>query len=462
MTLATLGTGGTTATAILPSPTSEHQSVGTGNPCIPGYFADPSHVEHQGRHYIYATLDPWGGETLGCWSSLDFKHWEYHTLNWPTKAACTTSKSHANMVWAPSVMRTPRGDFVMYVSVGSEIWVGKAAHPLGPWHDALNGKPLIPADYKPGYHMIDAEVFIDDDGKGYLYWGSGWNWTNGRCWVAQLNADFTVFIGEAIDVTPENYFEAPLMVKHDGRYYLMYSQGKTTDHTYRVHYAMGLSPLGPFFEAPNSPVLTTDEEINIIGPGHHTVIRRRNEHFILYHRHNLPFSSESTIRQLCIDELRFTSQGLIEKVVPTHGGPAFLRDRLTARANLLAPATGVVAAASSSKGDFCDASRVLDHSFATRWAPSAGDETPWLQLDLGQVSHISRQEIRFEYPWRNYAFLCETSLDGVTWKPLADYTKLPASGSPFVIKAATRARHLRLTFQRATLVEPSVIEWVVE
>jgi hypothetical protein len=29
------------------------------NPFIPGSFADPSIVEHEGTFYIYATSDPW-------------------------------------------------------------------------------------------------------------------------------------------------------------------------------------------------------------------------------------------------------------------------------------------------------------------------------------------------------------------------------------------------------------------
>jgi hypothetical protein len=43
--------------------------------------------------YIYATIDPWGGETLACWESKDWKNWTYRELNWPTKKACTSSTS---------------------------------------------------------------------------------------------------------------------------------------------------------------------------------------------------------------------------------------------------------------------------------------------------------------------------------------------------------------------------------
>ncbi|HEX8234969.1 MAG TPA: hypothetical protein VF600_03350 [Abditibacteriaceae bacterium] len=38
------------------------------NPILPGYYADPSIVQHDGKNYIYVTLDPWGSDTLGCWA----------------------------------------------------------------------------------------------------------------------------------------------------------------------------------------------------------------------------------------------------------------------------------------------------------------------------------------------------------------------------------------------------------
>jgi hypothetical protein len=97
----------------------------SANPILPGYFADPSIVQYQGHEYIYATLDPWGGDTLGCWESPDFKHWTYRVLNWPTKRACTSPTLKSTMIWAPSVVRAPDGKFFMYVPDGSEIRAGR-------------------------------------------------------------------------------------------------------------------------------------------------------------------------------------------------------------------------------------------------------------------------------------------------------------------------------------------------
>ena len=83
----------------------EIRMVELQNPIIPGYFADPSLVQYNGKFYMYVTADPWGTGFLSCWVSDDFQNWTFHTLNWPTKAACTTSLSEVNKVWAPSVIQ---------------------------------------------------------------------------------------------------------------------------------------------------------------------------------------------------------------------------------------------------------------------------------------------------------------------------------------------------------------------
>jgi hypothetical protein len=426
-----------------------------GNPILPGYYADPSLVSHEGRHFLYATLDPWGGRTLGCWESSDFKHWTFRELNWPTKEACTSPKSTDAMVWAPSVVRAPNGRFFMYVSVGSEVWVGSADHPLGPWSDANGGRPLVPHDYRPGFHMIDAEAFIDDDGTAYLYWGSGWNWTNGRCFAVKLKPDMVTFDGEPQDVTPPNYFEGPIMIKHAGRYHLTYSQGVTIKDTYAVHYAVGDTPFGPFEEAATSPILSTDHARHVVSPGHHALFRRDDRAYILYHRHSVPYVAGEAFRQICVDELNFTNGGLIEKIAPTHSGPAFLHHRDSGRLAATATASGSLDAAHSPA---C----ATDDNYATRWAAPKDSRGGTLTLDLGAAHAITRQELRLEYAWKPYRFAVEGSLDGTTWDTIVDHRARGIAGSPVTITAPAHARYLRLVFADDVNGEDvSVFEWSV-
>lgn len=287
------------------------------NPITPGYFADPCIVRDQGVFYIYATIDPWGGKELGVLETRDFIHFTQRHLGWPTKEACTSPTASNSMVWAPSVVRGPDGKYYMYVAVGSEIWAGVSDKPLGPWKNLkVDGTPLIRASDFPRVHNIDADCFIDDDGQAYLYWGSGFQWVNGHCMAVKLNKDMHTFEGAPVEVTTPHYFEAVHMMKHAGRYYLMFSEGKAIDATYRIGYATGDSPLGPFTEPAARVILATTPDSSIIGPGHNTTFVYGGQTYILYHR-ILPQKKAYVLRQLCLDSLNFNADGTIRPVSGT-------------------------------------------------------------------------------------------------------------------------------------------------
>ncbi len=286
------------------------------NPILKGYFADPTIIKDDGKFYIYATIDPWGSNELAVFETKDFLNFSRKHINWPTKKLCTSPTSLEAMVWAPSVVKGRNNKFYMYVSVGSEVWAGVSEHPLGPWKNAKkDNSPLINSQFIPGYHMIDAECFIDDDGQAYLYWGSGWNWVNGKCFAVKLKKDMISFEEKPRDVTPPNYFEAPYMLKRNGIYYLMYSQGKAINATYKIRYSTGKTPFGPWKEGTNSPILKTSDDSTTYGPGHNTVFYQDGQYYILYHR-ILPQKKSYVLRQLCVDSLNFDNSGNIKKIIP--------------------------------------------------------------------------------------------------------------------------------------------------
>ncbi len=293
---------------------SQVTSERISNPIMEGYFADPTIIKQGKSFYIYATIDPWGGDELAVFETVDFKKFKRHHLTWPTKKLCTSSTSGGAMVWAPSVVKAPNGKFYMYVSVGSEVWAGISEHPLGPWRNAkVDNTPLITANANPGVHAIDADCFIDTDGQPYLYWGSGLNWVNGHCLAVKLKPDMITFNGIPRDITPPNYFEAPHMLKYKGNYYLMYSNGKAIDATYNIRYSVSSSPFGPWKEGLNSPILSTSADSTIIGPGHHTIFQERDQLYILYHK-IFPQKKDIVLRQLCLDSLQIDSYENVKKV----------------------------------------------------------------------------------------------------------------------------------------------------
>ena len=298
------------------TPVTFAQTQRIKNPIVKGFYADPTIIKEKGIYYIYATIDPWGGKELGVLVTRDFKNFKISHLNWPTKAACTSPTSNGSMVWAPSIRKALNGKFYIYVAVGSEVWVGVSDRPLGPWKNAKkDNTPLIAKNDYPAVHNIDPDCFIDDDGQAYLYWGSGFNWVNGHCMAVKLKKDMVTFDGDAVDITPPHYFEAPHMVKRDGLYYLMYSYGKAIDASYQVRYSVSKSPLGPWKEGKYDPILSTSADSTTIGPGHHTVFKENGQYYILYHRIH-PQKKEFVLRELCLDSLNFDSNGNILKINP--------------------------------------------------------------------------------------------------------------------------------------------------
>lgn len=63
------------------------------NPISEISCADPSIVKHDGKYYIYATVDPWGGEELVVLESSDFKNWERKHIQWPNLEDCASPTS---------------------------------------------------------------------------------------------------------------------------------------------------------------------------------------------------------------------------------------------------------------------------------------------------------------------------------------------------------------------------------
>ncbi|GAP47506.1 family 43 glycosylhydrolase, partial [Streptomyces azureus] len=280
-------------------------------PVLPGLNADPDIVRFGDTFYIYPTTDGfegWSGTRFKAYSSTDLVHWKDHGVILDLGPDVSWADSRA---WAPA-MTEKDGKYYFYFCADANIGVAVSDSPTGPFKDAL-GKPLLKAGDFRG-QMIDPAVFTDDDGKKYLYWG------NGRAYVVPLGDDMTsIDTSKVTDITPSGYNEGTFVIKRKGTYYFMWSENDTRDENYRVAYATGPSPTGPWTK--QGVILEKDLSLGIKGPGHHSVVHVPNtdDWYIAYHRFAIP-GGDGTHRETTIDKLEFDSGGLIEKVVPTLGG----------------------------------------------------------------------------------------------------------------------------------------------
>lgn len=409
-----------------------------GNPVLPGYFADPCCRKFGDTYYLYVTPDGWGvGEAPACtWTSKDFVHWTPTNITWPN----TPSQK-----WAPSVLYK-NGKYYMYSQVPCVVYVATAPTPLGPWTNPIaGGNPLVPNNMPSGTCILDGEIFIDDDGQAYLYYGCWWTPT-----VLKLNKDLISYDPSTIlkfygDKAPkgtvQGCMEAPYMLKHNGKYYYMYSNDQCFDSTYKVEYSVGDSPLGPWTYGKNNPILSTNDDDTVDGPGHHTILEDNGRVYIVYHRHDNPHHPDGVHRQTAIDELHFLPDGSIEKVVPSHSGVGYLAPSTVRDTNLV---PGCKATASSYAGENFVPAYAADENNGTLWKASSYKYPQWLQVDLGKSMKVNRVETDFQFVQFSYKYVIEYSNDAKTWKNFADRSKNTDSGSMIDKKDAT-GRYFRIT-----------------
>jgi beta-xylosidase len=297
------------------------QTVRSGNPILPGWYADPEARILQNQYWIFPTYSaPYDQQVfMDAFSSKDLVHWKKHShvlevrnVRWAKRA-----------LWAPSIVEKGGWYYLFFGAndiqndqqVGG-IGVARSRGPEGPFKDYL-GKPLIDK-FHNGAQPIDPFIFEDRDGAHYIIYG-GWR----HCNVAKLKDDFTGFIPFADgtvfkEITPQGYVEGSFMILRDGKYYFMWSEGGWTGPDYAVAYAIASSPLGPFNRI--GKILQQDPSV-ATGAGHHSVLHARgsSKWYIVYHRRPLGETNRKH-RVVCIDEMHFDNQGLITPVHITKEG----------------------------------------------------------------------------------------------------------------------------------------------
>jgi beta-xylosidase len=318
----------------------ENDATYSGNPVLPGWYADPEGIIIDNEYWIFPTWSDQYGDTikrfnltkqqlemranaineqylkqifLDAFSSRDLVRWVKH----PGVLDIENVKWAAYSIWAPSIIEA-NGKYYLFFSANDiqsdeeygGIGVAVADSPAGPFKDAL-GEPLI-GKFHNKAQPIDQHVFRDDDGQYYMYYG-GWR----HCNLVKLSADLLglePFEDGVLfkEITPENYVEGPFMMKRGGKYYLMWSEGGWGGPDYSVAYAIGDTPTGPFKRV--GKILQQDSTV-ATGAGHHSVISLpgTDEYYIIYHRRPLGTDNPHH-RQVCIDRLTFDDDGHINPV----------------------------------------------------------------------------------------------------------------------------------------------------
>ena len=296
------------------------------NPIITNiYTADPAPMVYKDRLYLYTTHDEdelvndfYTMNDWRCFSTTDMVNWTDHgvifsldDIEWADARA-----------WAPQAVER-NGKFYLYCPVhkkngGMAIAVGISDKPEGPYTDL--GYPLVD---EGDWNDIDPTVFIDDDGKAYLYWG------NPQLYSAQLSSSMTSLLKEpnAVDMTTEAfggykendniiggdcYEEGPWLTKYGDTYYLVYAAGGVPEH---IAYSTSSSPLGPWKY--RGTIMPTQGGSFTNHPG---VVEYKGHWYFFYHNGALPRGGGFT-RSVCVEEFKFNEDGTFPTINMTTKGP---------------------------------------------------------------------------------------------------------------------------------------------
>src|SRR5918993_193713 len=137
------------------------QEVRSGNPILPGWYADPEAHVFEGKYWIYPTYSARYEEQtfLDAFSSTDLVTWTRH----PRILDTASVKWARRAVWAPSIVQKDGWYYLFFgandIQSDAErggIGVARSRDPSGPFDDLL-GRPLIDK-FHNGAQPIDQNV----------------------------------------------------------------------------------------------------------------------------------------------------------------------------------------------------------------------------------------------------------------------------------------------------------------
>lgn len=322
------------------------------NPYLPLWEYIPDGEPHVfgDRVYLYGSHDRFGGNKYCmndyvCWSANvhDLKEWRYEGIIYRSSQDPRMPDGN-RQIWAPDVARGKDGRYYLYYCPdgdGEAIGVAVCNEPAGQYqfYGIVQDKKGQWIGKREGdIWQFDPGIFIDEDGKIYLYSGNGPKTekdigkTPKNSCVMELSDDMLTVIEEPRILLPilgkakdtgfegHEFFEASSVRKINGKYYLIYSSVRSRELCYAIsekpdreyRYAGVLSD--------NSGVIEEQDKnrIQIMWGNNHGSIEQINgKWYIFYHR---PTNKTQFSRQACVEELVMLPDGRFQQAEMTSQG----------------------------------------------------------------------------------------------------------------------------------------------
>jgi hypothetical protein len=410
--------------------------------------ADPAVIEYRGEYYMFVT------RSFGYWHSTDLVNWQFiRPVQWFFEGSN-----------APTAFNYK--DSVVYFA-GNPAGYGSILYT----DDPKSGKWTPVASITN--NIQDSELFIDDDGRTWLYWGSSNVYPirvkelnkNDRFLETGVKKDLINLVEEEHGwerfgennfhpTIKEGYMEGASMTKHNGKYYLQYAAPGTQFNVYADGVYIGETPLGPFTYMKNNPMSFKPGGFTN-GAGHGVTVKQTNGQY--WHFATMALASNSHWeRRLCMFPTYFDNDGLMHS--DTHYGdyPRFAPNHptragkhngwmlLSYKGKTTVSSSKMQVRKSTSTDDDYDIAEMplvknsegeivsellTDESPKSFWVAKANDNNQWVKIEMQHPGKIYAIQLNYHdhetgiytrVDGLRHRFTIEVSDNGKTWQTVID------------------------------------------
>jgi xylan 1,4-beta-xylosidase len=411
--------------------------------------ADPTMVVFRDEYYLFAS------KSGGYFHSTDLIHWDL-----------ITTQDLPLEDYAPTAMVMNDTLYFMASKNDPPLIIYKTGDPKsGKWEIANDAFPI---------GMIDPDLFVDDDGRLYFYYGCS---NVNPIYGVELDTKTLNPIGNPVVLFNSNqkiygwerpgdynnkpvaaWIEGAWMTKFKNKYYLQYAIPGTEYKSYCDGVYISDNPLGPFQLAENNPVSSKPEGF-IAAAGHSSTFQDKYGNY--WHISTMTISQKHMFeRRLGLFPAFFDADGIMHVYTDFGDLPYRMPDKKITSPDELFPGWMLLSynkpvQVSSELPDY-PAKFAADEEIRTFWSAKSGDKGEWISIDLQKQCTVNAIQINYaengtkilgRQPDIHYQYLLEYSTDQKNWKTLIDKTKntVDVPHDYIEITAPVKARYLRLT-----------------
>jgi len=409
--------------------------------------ADPTLIVFKEEYYLFAS------KTGGYWHSTDLIHWDLiTTTNLPFEDYAPTAVVVGHTVYFMASRKSP-------------VTIYKTSDPkTGKWEIANSSFPI---------GMVDPDLFLDDDGCLYFYYGGS---NTKPIYAVELD---TVSLnpkgmpveclnsnkenygwerrGDYNNLTDNSYIEGSWMTKYKGKYYLQYATPGTEFKSYSDGVYVSDKPLGPFKLAADNPCSSKPEGF-IAGAGHSSTFQDKYGNYWRISTMSISVKNGAE-RRLGLFPIFFDKDGLLFTHTYLGDFPFIIPRKKIESADELFPAWMLLSfqkpvEVSSELADH-PKKNAVDEEIRTYWSAQTGNKGEWISIDLQKECTINAIQVNFAESQTNlhgrdnkiyYQYALEYSNDNKIWKFLADkrQNQTDAPHDYIELTVPVKARYIRL------------------